>query len=337
MLLLAMVPMLGVPLDAWIAPRLSQWLQFVLATPVVLWGGWPFFVRGWRSVVTRHLNMFTLIALGTGAAYLYSVGGRVAAALDSRRFEDAWRRRGVLRGGRRDHRRSCCWDRCWSCAPAAARAARSASCCRSRRRRRASCATGAKTEVPLDAGAGRRHAARPAGREGAGRRRVIEGRSNVDESMITGEPMPVESGRRRGDRRHGQSDRCVRDAGRARRRRDGAGADRRNGGRGPAQPGADPARGRLVAGYFVPAVVLVAIVTFVAWALWGPEPRLAYALVNAVAVLIIACPCALGLATPMSIMVGVGRGAKEGVLIKDAECSRRWRRSTRSSSTRPAR
>ena len=318
-LLLAMLPVLGVPLDQWIGHPASLWIQFVLSTPVVVWAGWPFFQRGWRSLVTWNLNMFTLIAMGTGAAYFYSV----IVILFPGVIPEAFREHGhvevyfeaaaviialVLLGQvleRRAHRRTgSALRELLSLAPPTARIVKD----------------GQEREVPVQQV-----------RQGDVLRvvpgdkipvdgEVTEGRSNVDESMITGEPIPVEKAQ--GDeviggtvnqtgsflmraKRVGQETvlaQIVQMVGDAQRSR------------APIQRVAD-----VVAGYFVPAVVLAAIVTFIAWAWLAPkQPALAYALVNSVAVLIIACPCALGLATPMSIMVGVGRGVKDGILIKDA-------------------
>lgn len=324
-LMLAMLPMTGLPLDQWIGHRLSLWIQFILSTPVVVWGGWPFFQRGWRSLVTWNLNMFTLIALGTGAAYFYSV----VVVLFPGMIPEAFRHHGqaevyfeaaavitvlVLLGQvleRRAHRRTgSALRELLSLAPPTARIVHD----------------GLETEAPLaQVKQGDMLRVVPGGKipvDGE----VVEGHSSVDESMITGEPIPVEMVQ--GDeviggtvnqtgsflmraRRVGQETvlaQIVQMVGDAQRSR------------APIQRIAD-----VVAAYFVPAVVAVAVVTFLAWAWLAPRPgvpgappALAYALVNAVAVLIIACPCALGLATPMSIMVGVGRGAKEGVLIKDA-------------------
>jgi Cu+-exporting ATPase len=318
-LLLAMLPMVGVPLDQWIGHRASLWIQFVLSTPVVLWGGWPFFQRGWRSLVTWNLNMFTLIALGTGAAYFYSV----AVILFPGLVPEAFRHHGqaevyfeaaavitalVLLGQvleRRAHRRTgSALRELLSLAPPTARVVdggqeREVALQQVQEGDMLRVVPGDK--IPVDG-------------------EVTEGRSSVDESMITGEAIPVEKAQ--GDeviggtvnqtgsflmraKRVGQETvlaQIVQMVGDAQRSR------------APIQRVADA-----VAAYFVPAVVLVAVVTFIAWAWLAPkEPALAYALVNAVAVLIIACPCALGLATPMSIMVGVGRGAKDGILIKDA-------------------
>jgi len=318
-LLLAMLPMLNVPLDRWIGHSASLWIQFFLSTPVVLWGGWPFFQRGWRSLVTWNLNMFTLIALGTGAAYFYSV----VAVLFPGMIPEAFRQHGqaevyfeaaavitalVLLGQvleQRAHRRTgSALRELLSLAPPTARVV----------------ADGQERVVPLQQVRVDDILRVVPGDKIPVDGELTEGRSSVDESMITGEPIPVEKAR--GDEviggtvnqtgsflmraeRVGQETvlaQIVRMVGEAQRSR------------APIQRVAD-----LVASYFVPAVVLVAVITFIAWAWFGPkQPALAYALVNAVAVLIIACPCALGLATPMSIMVGVGRGAKEGVLIKDA-------------------
>ena len=320
LLLAAMLPMLGVPVDRWIAPRLLDWLQLALATPVVLWAGWPFFERGGRSVVTGHLNMFTLIALGTGAAYLYSLVAVLAPGL----IPTAPRHHGrlevyfesaavivtlVLLGQvlelRARRRTGSAIRELLSLAPPTARIVRD----------------GEEYEVALEEV---RHGdllrVRPGEKipvDGT----LAEGRSTVDESMLTGEPAPVE--KRPGDPLIGgtvnrtgsflmEAEKVGRETVLSQIVAMVADAQRS---RAPIQRLAD-----LVAGYFVPAVVGISVLTFLVWAIAAPErPALAWALVNAVAVLIIACPCALGLATPMSIMVGVGRGAREGVLIKDAE------------------
>jgi Cu+-exporting ATPase len=297
------------------------WVQLLLATPVVLWGGWPFFARGWASVVNRRLNMFTLIALGTGAAYLYSViatllPGVIPASLRGPHgtipvyFEAA----GViitlvLLGQvlelRARSQTSSAIRSLLGLSPKTARLLRD---------------DGSEEDVPLGhVHPGDRLRVRP-GEKVPVDGTVVEGRSSVDESMITGEPLPVE--KTPGVKVVGGT---VNGTGGFVMRAERVGADtvlaqivhmvglaQRT--RAPIQRLADT-----VSAYFVPAVILVAVVTFVAWALVGPEPRLAHALVNAVAVLIIACPCALGLATPMSIMVGTGRGATAGVLIKNAE------------------
>jgi Cu+-exporting ATPase len=319
-LLLAMLPMLGFPLERWISPAVSRWLQFLLTTPVVLWAGWPFLVRAWRSVVTGNLNMFTLIALGTGTAYLYSA----VAVLFPELIPEAFRHHGqvevyfeaaavitalVLLGQvlelRARRRTGTAIRELLALAPPTARRVRD----------------GAEDEIPLEeVHVGDVLRVRPGEKipvDGA----VIEGTSTVDESMLTGEPIPI--GKGPGDGVVGgtvnqtgsflmRATRVGQETVLARIVQMVAEAQRS---RAPIQKVADR-----VAAYFVPAVVAAAVLTFILWAWLSPlEPALAYALVNAVAVLIIACPCALGLATPMSIMVGVGRGAREGVLIKNAE------------------
>ncbi len=310
----------GQPLQHAVSPRVATWIQFVLATPVVLWGGWPFFVRGWASLVSRHLNMFTLIGLGVGAAYLFSVVATLAPGI----FPDSFRMHGqvgvyfepaavivvlVLLGQvlelRARSRTSGAIRGLLGLAPKTARKIES---------------NGTEHDIPLEhVHVGDRLRVRPGERipvDGL----VIEGTTAVDESMVTGEPIPAEKtrdsivtggtvnstgtivieARRVGkDTLLAQIVRMVTEAQRS---------------RAPIQRLADT-----VSAWFVPAVIAAAIVTFIVWATVGPQPRLAYALVNAVAVLIIACPCALGLATPMSIMVGTGRGAELGVLIRNAE------------------
>jgi Cu+-exporting ATPase len=285
-----------------------DWLQVVLATPVVLWGGWPFFVRGWQSIVHRSLNMFTLIAIGTGVTWTYSVyamffGGYVyfeAAAVIITL---------VLLGQmlelRARSKTSSAIKALLGLAPKTARVVRD---------------DGKEEDVPLqDVKPGDKIRVRPGEKvpvDGV----VLEGTSSVDESMVTGEPIPAE--KKPGDKVTGAT---VNGAGGFLMKAERVGSDtllaqivkmvseaQRT--RAPIQKLAD-----VVAGWFVPAVVGVAVLTAIVWGLFGPEPRLAHALVNAVAVLIIACPCALGLATPMSIMVGTGRGATAGVLIKSAE------------------
>ena len=319
-LLLAMLPMMGVPLDRWLGAGPAGWLQLLLGTPVVLWAGWPFFERGWRSVVTRNLNMFTLIALGTGAAYLYSLVAVLAPGL----FPESFRRHGqvemyfeaaavivtlVLLGQvlelRARRRTGTAIRELLSLAPPVARVVRDAE----------------ERDVPLEeVRPGDTLRVRP-GEKVPVDGRLTDGRSAVDESMVTGEPLAVEKAV--GDRVIGgtvnqtgsflmAAEKVGQDTVLARIVSMVADAQRS---RAPIQKVVDT-----VAGYFVPAVVVVAVLTFAAWAVLQPEqPALAWAFVNAVAVLIIACPCALGLATPMSIMVGVGRGAKEGVLIRNAE------------------
>ena len=297
------------------------WIELLLASPVVLWGGWPFFLRGWQSLVHRHLNMFTLIAVGTGTAYAHSL----IAVLLPDIFPASFRSHGgavdlyfeaaavivtlVLLGQVLELRAR-------SRTGAAIRALLALSPKLARRIRE----DGNEEDVELAAVVvGNRLRVRPGEKlpvDGV----VLEGRSFVDESMISGEPMPIE--KQPGDTVIGAT---VNGTGSLVLRADRVGSDtmlaqivnmvaQAQRSRAPIQRLAD-----VVAAYFVPAIVLAAVVTFVAWAFFGPEPRLAYALINAVAVLIIACPCALGLATPMSIMVGVGRGAMAGVLIKNAE------------------
>ena len=311
----------GEPLRHLIPSRLSAWLQLLLATPVVLWAGWPFFVRGWASVVNRSLNMFTLIALGTGTAYVYSVAGTVTPGI----FPESFRTHGgevglyfeaaavitvlVLLGQvlelRARSQTSSAIKALLNLAPPTARRIRP---------------DGTDEDVPLAAVAvGERLRVRPGERipvDGV----VVEGASAVDESMITGEPIPVEKvagGKVIGGTVNGtggfimRAERVGSETLLARIVQMVSEAQRS---RAPIQRLADQ-----VSAWFVPAVVVVAILTFIGWALWGPEPRLAYGLVNALAVLIIACPCALGLATPMSIMVATGRGAMAGVLVKNAQ------------------
>jgi Cu+-exporting ATPase len=285
------------------------WLEFALATPVVLWGGWPFFHRGWMSVVNRSLNMFTLISLGTGAAYFYSVAA-VLAGETAVYFEPASVIVTLVLLGqvlelRARSQTGSAIRALLGLAPKTARIVFD---------------DGREEDIPLEhVAVGDRLRVRPGERVPVDGQ-VLEGSSSVDESMVTGEPIPVE--KTAGDRVTGgtvngggsfivradrvgpatllsQIVRMVSDAQRT---------------RAPIQRLAD-----VVSSYFVPAVIFIAVITFAVWAIGGPEPRLANALVNSVAVLIIACPCALGLATPMSIMVATGRGAQAGVLIRNAE------------------
>ena len=296
----------------------KNWIQLLLATPVVLWGGWPFFERAWNSIVHRAPNMFTLIGIGTGAAYLYSVLATIAPGLLPASFHAhdgsvpvyfeaaAVITVLVLLGQvlelRARGQTTSAMKALLRLAPKTARRVGEG---------------GKETDVPLDqVRVGDRLRVRPGERvpvDGI----VVEGVTAVDESMVTGESLPVEKSPGApvtGGTINGagsilmQAERVGSDTLLARIVQMVSDAQRS---RAPIQRVADR-----VAGYFVPAVVAVAILTSIAWALWGPEPRLAYALVNAVAVLIIACPCALGLATPMSIMVGTGRGATAGVLIR---------------------
>jgi Cu+-exporting ATPase len=299
----------------------SNWIQMALATPVVLWAGWPFFVRGWVSLRTRNLNMFTLIAMGTGVAWVYSMvaalapglfppafrqsDGRVAVYFEAAAVITVLVLLGQVLELRARERTSGAIRALLDLAPRTARRI---------------AADGADEEVGLDQiVVGDRLRVRP-GEKVPVDGMVEVGRSSLDESMVTGESMPVT--RQKGDtviggtmNRSGAliivAEKVGRDTMLARIVQMVAEAQRS---RAPIQRMADQ-----VAGWFVPAVILVAILSFAGWSIWGPEPRLAYGLVNAVAVLIIACPCALGLATPMSIMVGIGRGATLGVLIRNAE------------------
>jgi len=317
---LAMGEMVAPELVARLSAPERLWTQLVLAAPVVLWGGWPFFVRGWQSIVTRSLNMFTLIALGTAAAFGYSVfavlvpdalphgmrhGGAPPVYFEAAAVITTLILLGQVLELRARSATSGAIRALLGLAPKTARRLR---------------ADGGEEDVPLgDVQPGDRLRVRPGERvpvDGV----VLEGTSAVDESMVTGEPIPVEktpTSRVTGGTVNGTGGFVM--------RAERVGADtllaqivrmvgEAQRSRAPIQRLAD-----IVSSWFVPAVVLVAVVTSFVWGLYGPEPRLAYALVNAVAVLIIACPCALGLATPMSIMVGTGRGAQAGVLIKSAE------------------
>ena len=319
---LAMSDMLpGQPLQHIVAPRLLSWIQLIVATPVVLWGGWPFFERGWRSVVNGSPNMFTLIAVGVGAAYLYSVAatvapdifppsfyghsGTVAVYFEAAAIITTLVLLGQVLELRARSQTSSAIKALLGLAPKTARLI---------------AADGREEDVSLDRiRVGDRLRVRPGEKvpvDGV----VLEGATSIDESMITGESIPVEKSkgsqvtggtvnatgslvieaqRVGGETLLAQIVRMVSEAQRT---------------RAPIQRLAD-----IVSGYFVLAVIVAAALTAIVWAAFGPEPRMAYAIVNAVSVLIIACPCALGLATPMSIMVGVGRGATEGVLIKNAE------------------
>ena len=305
----------------WVEPTSSNYVQFAFATPVVLWAGWPFFVRGWQSLVTRNLNMFTLIAMGTGVAYVYSLAATFVPGI----FPEAFRGHGgapavyfeaasvitvlVLMGQvlelRAREATSGAIRALLDLAPKTARRIKS---------------DGGDEDVSLDAvQVGDRLRVRPGDKvpvDGT----VLEGRSTLDESMVTGESMPVT--KEKDSRVLGgtlntsgsfimRADKVGRDTLLSQIVQMVASAQRS---RAPIQRLADQ-----VSAWFVPAVIAVALVAFAAWATFGPEPRFAYGLVAAVSVLIIACPCALGLATPMAIMVGVGRGAQAGVLIKNAE------------------
>jgi Cu+-exporting ATPase len=321
-LFLAMGEYAGIPVHEWIPATPGKWIELMLCTPVVLWGGWPFFVRGWKSLKTVNLNMFTLIGLGTGVAWAYSVVAAAAPGL----FPPAFRDPGtgvvpvyfeaaavivtlVLLGQVLELR-----------ARRSTSGAIKALLGLAAKTARVVCDNGEEKDVPLEqVGIGNKIRIRP-GEKIPVDGRVLEGKSSIDESMITGEPIPVE--KRPGDRLIGAT---INQAGGLLMEAEKVGGEtmlaqivrmvsEAQRSRAPIQKLAD-----LVAGYFVPVVVGIAVLTFLIWSIWGPAPAMAYALVNAVAVLIIACPCALGLATPMSIMVGVGRGAQDGVLIRDAE------------------
>jgi Cu+-exporting ATPase len=310
----------------WVDPTLSNYVQFAFATPVVLWAGWPFFVRGWQSLLTRNLNMFTLIAMGTGVAYAYSLVATFVPGIFPQVFRGAhggapstyFEAAGVitvlvLMGQvlelRAREATSGAIRALLDLAPKTARRVKD---------------DGSDEEVSLDQiHAGDRLRVRPGDKvpvDGI----VLEGRSAIDESMITGESMPVTRGKdstviggtlNKSGSFIMRADKIGRDTLLAQIVQMVATAQRS---RAPIQRLADQ-----VSAWFVPAVIAVAIAAFAAWAMFGPEPRIAYGLVAAVSVLIIACPCALGLATPMSIMVGVGHGAQAGVLIKNAEALER--------------
>jgi P-type Cu+ transporter len=310
----------GMPLQHALPAGWLPWIELILATPVVLWGGWPFFQRGWASIVNRSTNMFTLIAMGTGVAYVYSLIATVAPGIFPLSFRDmsgappvyfeaaAAITTLVLLGQvlelRARSRTGAAIRALLDLSPRTARILRN----------------GTEEDVPLEqVKPGDRLRVRPGEKvpvDGV----VLEGASAIDESMITGESMPVE--KPAGSRVIGAT---VNGTGSFVMRAEHVGSEtllaqivqmvsRAQRSRAPIQRLADR-----VAAWFVPAVIGTAFVTFIVWALIGPQPRLAHALVNAVAVLIIACPCALGLATPMAIMVGTGRGAHAGVLIRNAE------------------
>jgi Cu+-exporting ATPase len=321
-LVLAMGGMIpGVALEAWVPHRVRVWVELALATPVVLWCGWPFLVRGVRSVQRRALNMFTLIALGVSVAYVYSVVATVAPGLFPPSFRNESGQVGVyfeaaamivtlvLLGQVMELRARSSTNRAiksmLELAPNTARRID---------------ADGNEDDVPLnEIEVGDRLRVRP-GEKVPVDGTVVEGRSSIDESMLTGESVPVEKGA--GDEVIGATvngtGSLVIEAGKV-------GQDsllnrivqmvaKASRSRAPIQSLADR-----VAAWFVPTVILCALIAFVAWSIWGPEPAMAYGLINAVAVLIIACPCALGLATPMSILVASGKGASMGVLFRDAE------------------
>lgn len=312
----------------WGDSHASRWVQFALTTPVVVWAGWPFFRRGWRSLLTGHLNMFTLIAIGVGAAYVYSAvamlvpglfphsmqhGGKVGIYFESAAVIIVLVLLGQVLELRARSRTGSAIKALLNLAPPTARIVES---------------TGDR-EVPLDQiKVGHRLRVVPGDKVPVDGE-VVEGRSSVDESMISGESVPVEK-----TRGSSVTAGTVNGTGSFVMRADRIGSETLLGqivqmvaaaqrSRAPIQGLADR-----VAGIFVPAVLVVSVLTFFTWLWLGPEPKLAYAIVNAVAVLIIACPCALGLATPMSIMVGVGRGAQAGVLMKNAESLERLEKVT---------
>lgn len=304
-----------------VQPRMRQWLEMLLATPVVLWGGWPFFVRGWQSLITRNFNMFTLIGLGVGVAWGYSMVAVLVPRIFPRSvfntmgvvpvyFEAAAVITALVLLGqvlelRARRQTNAAIKLLLGLAPKTARIVR---------------ADGREEDIPLEqVQRGDRLRIRP-GEKVPVDGMVVGGASHVDESMVTGEPVPVE--KLTGAKVIGAT---VNGTGSLLMTAEKVGSEtllaqivhmvaEAQRSRAPIQKLAD-----VVAGYFVPAVVIIAIVTFLVWWIFGPEPRLAHAVINAVAVLIVACPCALGLATPVSIMVGTGRGAMMGVLFKNAE------------------
>ena len=319
--LLAMSDLIpGQPVQRWVSPQASVWLQLALAAPVVLWGGLPFFQRGWASIVNRHLNMFTLIALGTLAAFAFSLfatllpgslphsavhGGMAPVYYEAAAVITTLVLLGQVLELRARHATSGAIRALLGLTPKAARRVLD---------------DGSEADVPLEQVlVGHRLRVRPGEKipvDGV----VVEGSSAVDESSITGEPIPVEKApdaRVTGGTLNGtgtfvmNAERVGKDTLLAQIVALVSEAQRS---RAPIQRLAD-----VVSGWFVPAVVVVAVLTAIVWGFFGPEPQVAHALVNSVAVLIIACPCALGLATPMSIMVGTGRGARAGVLVKNAE------------------
>ncbi len=303
----------------WLEGDISRWAQFILSTPVVLWCGWPFFTRGWQSIRNRALNMFTLIAIGVGAAYLFSAvvmlmpqlfppsfaeHGKVGVYFEAAAVVTVLVLLGQVLELRARRRTGSAIRALLDLAPKTARVVRG----------------GEERDVPLEQVLKGEHLRVRPGEKVPVDGRVVEGRTSIDESMISGEPMPVE--KTSGDRVTGGT---VNQTGSILLEAERVGGEtmlsqivamvaEAQRSRAPIQRLADR-----IAAWFVPAVIAISGITFIIWALMGPEPRFAYAIVNAVAVLIIACPCALGLATPMSVMVGVGRGARVGVLIRKAE------------------
>jgi Cu+-exporting ATPase len=321
LVIVAMGEFVGLSFEWLAAPRTLSWFELLLATPVVLWGGWPFFVRGWQSLVTRNLNMFTLIGLGVGVAYTYSIVATAFPDIFPASFRDAAGEvdiyfeaaavivtlvlLGQVMELRARSRTGAAIRALLGLAPKTARRLN---------------ADGTESDVPLEqVQVGDRLRVRP-GEKVPVDAVVVEGESAVDESMISGEPIPV--AKQSGDRVIGatvngtgslvvEAERVGSDTLLSQIVQMVAAAQRS---RAPIQKLAD-----IVAGYFVPAVIVSAVITFIVWALVGPAPAMGFAIINAVAVLIIACPCALGLATPMSIMTATGKGATFGVLFKDAE------------------
>ncbi|MEO3427350.1 heavy metal translocating P-type ATPase [Pelagibius sp. CAU 1746] len=325
-LVLAMAPHFGLPLREALGEGISAWAELLLSTPVVLWAGLPFFQRGWKSIVNRSLNMFTLIAIGVGAAYVFSVVATLAPDIFPAGFRDAQGHVGVyyeaaavivvlvllgqLLELRARERTGGAIRALLDLAPKTARVIR---------------ADGQEEEIPLDQVKSGDHLRVRPGDKVPVDGKVVEGYSAIDESMLTGEPVPVEKAV--GDQVTGAT---LNGSGSLVIEAERVGADtvlsqivgmvaEAQRSRAPIQKLADQ-----VAGVFVPAVVGVALLAFIAWSIWGPSPAMAYGLVAAVSVLIIACPCALGLATPMSIMTATGRGAQAGVLIKNAESLERF-------------
>src|SRR5258706_1223241 len=311
----------GNPFARVVSMRMLGWIQFALATPVVLWGGWPFFVRGWQSLVNRSLNMFTLIGLGVSVAYVFSVVAKLFPEIFPPSFRDSMGEvplyfeaaaaittlvlLGQVLELRARSRTGAAIKALLGLAPKTARRLLE---------------NGSEEDVPLnEIQVGDRLRVRPGEKvpvDGV----ILEGSSAVDESMVSGEPIPVE--KHAGERVIGAT---VNGNGSFVMRAERVGSEtllaqivqmvaEAQRSRAPIQKLAD-----VVSGYFVPAVIAIAVITFIVWSIWGPEPRMAHGLVNAVAVLIIACPCALGLATPMSIMIATGRAAQSGVLFKNAE------------------
>jgi len=327
LLILTMAPFVGLmAIRDFFGERMSQWIELILATPVILWSGWPFFTRGYNSFRTMNLNMFSLIAMGVGAAYIFSIVAVLAPGIFPEGFRGVGGHVGVyfeaaavivtlvLLGQLMELRaREGTGKAIRALLDMAAKTARLIR------------PDGTEAEVPLeDVQVGDHLRVRPGDKvpvDGV----VVEGRSSIDESMISGEPVPVE--KVGGDKVTGatingtgslvmEATRVGMDTTLSQIVEMVANAQRS---RAPIQKFAD-----MVAGKFVPAVIGIAVLSFIAWAIWGPAPALSYALVSAVAVLIIACPCALGLATPMSIMTATGRGAQLGVLIKNAEALERF-------------